>query len=228
MHCFTSSSASAADLRRIFSGVTVLSPVEICVDRGGRVCFASGRMEATPIFRELVDAHYEGLYRFGLSLARQSTAAEDLVQQTFLQWARKGHTLRDGTKAKTWLFTTLYREWLNIRRREGRVEVVEFNPEVHDGGEAMDTEEINTEDSALVVEALQRLDDTYRAPLVLFYMKEMAYKDIAEVLEIPIGTVMSRLSRGKDMLRKSLRSAMQGDGTLRNVASSSFTTQKTT
>ena len=179
------------------------------------------------MFRELVDSHYEGLYRFGLSLCRQPGTAEDLVQQTFLQWAKKGHTLRDEAKAKTWLFTTLYREWLNIRRRETRVEMVEFNPEIHDGGD-LDPEEttVTAEDGALVVEALGRLDDTYRAPLVLFYMKEMPYKDIAEVLGVPIGTVMSRLSRGKDMLRKALRSVLQTDAPSPKVVTGTFVNPK--
>lgn len=178
---------------------------QFCVDQASEVRFASPGMEGAPLFRELVEGHYEGLYRFGLSLARRPDVAEDLVQQTFLQWARKGHTLREEGKAKTWLFTTLYREWLNMNRREKRVEVVEFDPEIHGGADEDSAAPVNAEDGALVMAALNRLEDNYRAPLILFYMKEMPYKDIAQVLDVPIGTVMSRLSRGKEMLRKSLR-----------------------
>lgn len=178
------------------------------VDRAGEARFADAMMELVPTFRELVDCHYEGLYRFAVSLSRRPSTAEDLVQQTFLQWARKGHTLRDGTKAKTWLFTTLYREWLGIARREKRIEMVEFNPDVHDGGGDGNEDAIEPEDVLMVNVALDRLDDSFRVPLVLFYMKDMSYKKISEVLDVPIGTVMSRLSRGKDMLRKALRQVM--------------------
>ncbi len=168
-------------------------------------------MDAPPEFTQLVDMHYAPLYRFALSLSRQQSTAEDLTQQTFLQWARKGSTLRDSTKAKTWLFTTLYREWLHVARRESRFVTEEFNEEMAEASTGEVVEETGPVDTALVMESLGRLPDTYRAPVVLFYMKEMAYKDIAEVLDVPLGTVMSRLSRGKDLLRKELRIAMAAE-----------------
>ena len=71
-------------------------------------------------FTQLVDAHYASLYRFALSLARNSADAGDLLQQTFFIWATKGHGLREAAKAKSWLFTTLYREFLRGRRRDSR------------------------------------------------------------------------------------------------------------
>ncbi len=63
-------------------------------------------------FDDLVDAHYQALFRFGMSLTRSADAAGDLVQETFCIWAAKGHQLRDRSKAKTWLFTTLHRVFL--------------------------------------------------------------------------------------------------------------------
>jgi len=63
-------------------------------------------------FQELVDAHYQPLYRFAYSLAKNPDKAADLVQQTYCIWAQKGDQLKDRSKAKTWLFTTLYREFL--------------------------------------------------------------------------------------------------------------------
>ena len=79
-------------------------------------------------FAQLVDAHYAPLYRFALSLARNQADAGDLVQQTFYIWATKGHALREMAKAKSWLFTTLYREFLRGRRRDGRATSLEDLP----------------------------------------------------------------------------------------------------
>ena len=71
-------------------------------------------------FAELVDAHYQALFRFGMSLTRDVDRASDLVQETFCIWAAKGSQLRDRSKAKTWLFTTLHREFLSQRRRASK------------------------------------------------------------------------------------------------------------
>src|SRR5216117_2004540 len=68
-------------------------------------------------FEQIVSQHYEPLYRFAFSLARTEADACDLTQQTFYIWATKGHRLRDRSKVKSWLFTILHREFLNIRRR---------------------------------------------------------------------------------------------------------------
>lgn len=174
--------------------------------------------EPAPSFQQIVDAHYQGLHRFALSMCRRADVAEDLVQQTFLQWARKGHTLRDRTKVKTWLFTTLYREWLGQARREVRHPEVEFEPDLHGvEGPAEDEPEPRV-DSATLQEALERLDPGHRAPLVLFYLKELSYREIADTLGVPVGTVMSRLSRAKDRLRSILRS-LQDDNAPSNLLS---------
>lgn len=143
------------------------------------------------------------LYRFALSLSRNESDAFDLTQQTFYAWATKGHQLRDTSKVKTWLFTTLYREFLAKKRRDERfvdleenavfVEPVEISPSV-----------INAIDAVIVQKALHQLEERYRAPLTLFYMDQHSYREIAEILSLPIGTVMSRISRGKAELRKGL------------------------
>ena len=69
---------------------------------------------------ELVEEFYQPLYRFALSLAKSQPDAVDLVQQTFLRWAQKGHQLRDESKVKSWLFTTLHREFLGSKRRQSK------------------------------------------------------------------------------------------------------------
>jgi len=155
-------------------------------------------------FDEVVTVHYENLYRFALSLARSEADARDLVQQTFYRWATKGDQLRDASKAKAWLFTTLHREFLGRRRHEDKFPKVDLA--VVDEGELTAAPALpeNQLDGATVMAALQRLDETYRAPLALFYLEEHSYREIAEILEVPIGTVMSRISRGKALLREAV------------------------
>jgi RNA polymerase sigma-70 factor (ECF subfamily) len=153
-------------------------------------------------FENLVNAHYEPLYRFALSLARSEADAGDLVQQTFCRWAAKGDQLRDSSKAKSWLFTTLHREFLGRRRHEDKFPKVEISLVEESELTASLPSAEKQIDGASVMSALQRLDEMYRAPLALFYLDEHSYRDIAEILEVPVGTVMSRISRGKELLRQ--------------------------
>ena len=153
-------------------------------------------------FENLVNAHYEPLYRFALSLARSEADAGDLVQQTFCRWAAKGDQLRDSSKAKSWLFTTLHREFLGRRRHEDKFPKVEISLVEESELTASLPSAEKQIDGASVMSALQRLDEMYRAPLALFYLEEHSYRDIAEILEVPVGTVMSRISRGKELLRQ--------------------------
>jgi len=152
-------------------------------------------------FEQLVDTHYQPLYRFGYSLSKSADHASDLVQQTFVKWAEKGHQLKDRSKAKSWLFTTLYREYLGQSRRstkfpESDLEEAEYQlPTVAPNAE-------RKMDAKRAVALLNKLDENFRAPLTLFFLQDHSYKEIAEVLEIPIGTVMSRISRGKKQLRE--------------------------
>ncbi len=152
-------------------------------------------------FEEIVDRFYPMLYRFALSLARNEADACDLTQQTFSVWASKGHLLRDSSKAKSWLFTTLYREFISNRRHDARWPKEELSEVEHELPHAL-PETVDHLEVAQVMEALQSIDETFRAPLVLFYLQEHSYEEIAQILEIPLGTVMSRLSRGKQKLQQ--------------------------
>ena len=152
-------------------------------------------------FETIVSNYYQPLYRFGYSLAKNEHEAGDLTQQTFFIYAEKGHTLRDVSKVKSWLFTTLYREFLRRRNKDKRMSHLE--PEVlENAGGTVEPHVQSTADGNLAIEALEEVDAVYREPLTLFYIKDLPYKEIAEVLEVPIGTVMSRISRGKEQLRK--------------------------
>ncbi len=152
-------------------------------------------------FDQIVTEHYATLYRFALSLTRNEAESLDLTQQTFYLWATKGGQLRDGNKLKSWLCTTLYREFLGDRRHSQRFPQVDISL-VEDELPPVETETINNMDAALVMEALLEVDEVQRAPLQLFYVEDRSYLEIADILRVPIGTVMSRLSRGKQQLRR--------------------------
>jgi RNA polymerase sigma-70 factor (ECF subfamily) len=159
---------------------------------------------SSEIFTQLVDAHYTPLFRFALSLTKNPSDAGDLTQQTFFIWAKQGHALREEGKAKSWLFTTLYREFLRVRRRSDRITALDDLGPVESDPPAPEVDLVTGMDATLVVEALQEVDEVYRVPLTLFYMQDLSYKEIADMIEAPIGTVMSRLSRGKAQLRLAL------------------------
>ena len=159
-------------------------------------------------FEKLVDDHYEALYRFAMSLARNPDRAADLVQETFCIWAAKGSQLREASKAKSWLFTTLHREFLASRRRASRfTDDPEAAQNAIDNTHSDDEEADRQMDGQRALEILGELDEMFRSPLTLFYLQQHSYKEIAEILEIPIGTVMSRISRGKEILRRKMNSA---------------------
>jgi len=154
-------------------------------------------------FESVVDRFYRPLYRFALSLTRKESEAFDLTQQTFYLWATKGHQLRDPSKLKSWLFTTLHREFLGARRRGNRFPHHEVGSVEHQLP-VVTPDLVNALDGSTVLDALLKVEDLYRAPLMLFYLQDHSYKEIAAILEVPIGTVMSRLARGKEQLRSLL------------------------
>jgi RNA polymerase sigma-70 factor (ECF subfamily) len=164
------------------------------------------------VFEALVNAYYRPLYQFAFSLVHREDEASDLTQQTYLLWASKGHTLRDPSKAKTWLFTTLYREFLKTRRHETAFPHRTLDEE-NDHMPALPAPTLERLDSAAVLEALATIEEIYRAPLELFYVGEHSYREISEILSVPIGTVQSRICRGKAQLREVLtRSTKSADG----------------
>jgi RNA polymerase sigma-70 factor, ECF subfamily len=154
-------------------------------------------------FENLVADYYEPLYRFAFSLARDEADACDLVQQTFYIWAAKGHQLRDASKVKTWLFTTLHREFLESRRRQTRFPHIELEVAADELPLAPPLPASRL-DAALVVTTLTLMDEIYRAPVSLFYLQDCSYNEIADILQVPLGTVKSRLSRGLAQLQQLL------------------------
>jgi RNA polymerase sigma-70 factor (ECF subfamily) len=161
-------------------------------------------------FESVVACYYEPLYQFAFSLTRAEADACDLTQQTFYVWATKGHQLRDVTKVKTWLFTTLHRAFLETRRKQTRFPHLELS-EVPVELPALTPELANQLDGVQVLEALGQVDNIYQAPVALFYLEDCSYKEIAEILDIPIGTVKSRMARGIAQLQAILANGAQQD-----------------
>lgn len=155
-------------------------------------------------FQRLIDAWYDPLYRFALSLSRNADDALDLTQQTFARWAEKGSTLRDGDKAKSWLFMVLYREFLDSRRLRRR-EVLGDTEGMLDLEPARTNSAETRVDSRAAIAALWELEEIFRVPITLFYLESHSYKEIAEILDLPLGTVTSRISRAKVQLREKLK-----------------------
>ena len=147
-------------------------------------------------FEELVEACYQPLYQFAFSLAQDVDRASALVERSCLIWARKKREAGSAAEAGPGLFATLYREYLG--------------KQLVPAGEPGDDEQLSSApgpeterqmEAKRTVELLGGLDRTLRAPLALFYLQRHSYKEIAAILDIPIGTVMSRISRGKEQFR---------------------------
>jgi len=177
-----------------------------------------------PDFQALVDLHYEDLYRFAFSLARNPSDASDLTQHAFAVFAQKGDQIREAARAKSWLFTTLYREFLRQKNREQRsVPLDALPPEAVET--AVEPEIEGESDKREVLALLASLDEEQRAILGLFYLKQNSYKEIAQILGIPMGTVMSRISRAKEALRKKMEASGVWEG-IKTGADASHRQQK--
>jgi RNA polymerase sigma-70 factor (ECF subfamily) len=153
-------------------------------------------MSVDPEFENLVKLYYRDLYRFGFNLTGSEADACDLTQETFYIWANKGHQLKNPANVKAWLFTTLHREFLKIRRRQKRF----AHEPINEGAQNLphvSADVVDRIDSQTMLNVLDKIDDAYRAPLVLYYVEDLSYNQIAEVLEIPLGTVQSRIARAK-------------------------------
>ncbi|MDF7823260.1 RNA polymerase sigma factor [Pontiellaceae bacterium B12227] len=146
------------------------------------------------------EAHYQSLYRFALSLARHPYDAEDLVHQTYLKWMKNRDKIRDKAKTKSWLFTTLHREFLHGQKSKARQTLVEAD-QLDRVAEKPGPDAGNKLDAEYAMNLMQQVPEPYRASLSLFYVQDFSYREIAEVLEIAPGTVMSRIYRGKQILK---------------------------
>jgi RNA polymerase sigma-70 factor (ECF subfamily) len=158
--------------------------------------------EAVPnAIAALVAEHYSAVYRYAYRLCGGTAEAEDLTQQVFLNAQRKLDQLRGAEAARAWLFAILRNCFLAARRQSGQ----------ETPGTELCWDELpenapvpSAIDSELLQQALDALPADYRLILLMFYFEDYSYREIAERLELPIGTVMSRLSRAKGALRSGL------------------------
>ncbi len=154
-------------------------------------------------YEQVVASFYEGLYGFAYSLAGNKYDACELVQETFARLLANSGQVRDHSKVKSWLFTTLYRIYLGWKRREARLPHFEIGSVEHELP-SVTPEMVDQLQNDAVLQSILEMEEHHRVPLMLFYLENHSYREIAELLDISIGTVMSRLSRAKALLRVSL------------------------
>jgi RNA polymerase sigma-70 factor (ECF subfamily) len=172
-------------------------------------------------FAQAALAHIDSLYGTALRLTRSAPDAEDLVQDTYLKAFRSAHQFQAGTNLKAWLFTILHNTFRNIRRHDGR-DPVDIDSEaveqaVDDAPGTQSPEQLLTRATldADLQGALDALPPAFRQAVWLRDVEELSYAEMATVLGVPIGTVMSRISRGRRALSEGLktrRAAALGSG----------------
>jgi RNA polymerase sigma-70 factor (ECF subfamily) len=174
---------------------------------------------AKPGFAEEALPHLDAVYRFAIRLAGSADEAEDLVQETFLRAFRSWDQYARGTNAKSWLFTICRNVFLRGRERAKRHDEIVSKSAARAGGasapvvnpvwstvQALDPEgdffESIVDDR--IIAAVEELPEEYRTAVVLSDMEGLPYAEIAELMEVPVGTVKSRLFRGRRRLQEVL------------------------
>ena len=152
--------------------------------------------------RQLVELHYSSIYGYAYRLSGSTAGAEDLTQQTFMIAQQKLYQVREENKVDRWLYTIARTCFLKSRRRKRPSAAVNFELNVDEIPQQLP--EDSPFDEELLQQGLDQLGDEFRIVVTMFYFDELSYKEIAEQLGIPIGTVMSRLARAKGRLRHAL------------------------
>ncbi len=151
-------------------------------------------------FEELTVPHLGTLYRQAYYLAGNRDDAEDMVQDTYVKARRSFHTLKDSAKCKPWLNSILYRIFIDeYRRKKHYVELTDVPAQEPEDDDSRWPEGVTAEG---IKTALESLDPKYRLPLVAHYLSGQSYQEIADTMEIPLGTVMSRIHRAKRTVKK--------------------------
>jgi RNA polymerase sigma-70 factor, ECF subfamily len=169
---------------------------------------------------ELVRDHHAVLYRYAYRLTGRVQDAEDLVQQTYLVAQQKLDQVRSGETVRAWLFTVLRNVFLKARGKQSLTPLVGLEVDLSVLIQERTDDPIDAE---ALQQALSDLPDEFRLVVLMFYFEDKSYKQIAESLDAPIGTVMSRLSRAKAHLRRRLSPPEDGTADGPRISASSTT-----
>jgi RNA polymerase sigma factor (sigma-70 family) len=171
-------------------------------------------------FEELAMPLFDSLYNFARWLSHNSSDAEDLVQETYLKALRGFRSFQAGTNFRAWIFQILRNTFLSSCSKLDRRMTVALDSEGDEQELAVDTKTpetilMNRSNSQLVQRAIDDLPVHYREALLLCEVEEMSYQKIAEILSVPIGTVMSRLARARKAVRATIMSEKFFDGAMK-------------
>jgi RNA polymerase sigma-70 factor (ECF subfamily) len=169
----------------------------------------AGERLTAATFEELAMPLFDQLYNFAHWLAQDRTEAEDLVQETYVKALKGFSSFQAGTNFRAWMYRILRNTFLTSRTGLKATATVELDsddsPELSAGPETPETILIDNSQHQLLQSAIESLPVRFREILLLCEVEEMSYQEIAETLSIPMGTVMSRLSRARKALRESLQ-----------------------
>ena len=152
------------------------------------------------------------LYRTATRLTGDRTEAEDLVQDAYMAAWKSFHRFEPGTNCRAWLYKILFNKYEHYWRKKAKLKLVEDGEELMEQTltfEAPIPQDLTDEE---VLMAFEKIPEKYREVVLLADVQEFAYKEVSEILNVPIGTVMSRLSRGRAMLRERLSGLAQSYG----------------
>jgi RNA polymerase sigma-70 factor, ECF subfamily len=153
-----------------------------------------------PEFKQLLEEQIPRLRRYAIALTRKPDEADDLVQETLLRALAKAHLWQPGTDLRAWLFTMLHNQRVNAVRRAIRAGNA-VNVDDVSGSIVATTDPTASRALFELDRAMGQISEEHRQVILLIGLEGMSYEEAAEVLDIPVGTVRSRLSRGRDALR---------------------------
>jgi RNA polymerase sigma-70 factor (ECF subfamily) len=187
-------------------------------------------------FTEVAMEHMPGLYSAALRMTRNASDAEDLVQETYLKAYRSYASFQEGTNLRAWLYRILTNTYINSYRAAKRRPEVTDVEDVEDlylykrmagsggvgAGRSAEDEALDTFTDDVVKSALEELPEAFRMAVLLADVEGFSYKEISEITDVPIGTVMSRIHRGRRALQKTLHEVATARGLVGSTAGGSI------